>query len=183
MKRTTAFLAAIAFFAVCSVNADYSVWDKGMWPESWPKELEPLRKQARTFEGPLDADRRYLIPFTKQEDFESAWPHLLKVKSKGAPIILLRGPKTDFFEVKPAGVLIKCPPPRTDKLAKPETPLPGRMDVRTKWSNTTYIELVVDGQVVDLNRIPLPQDTPIIDERFKDGQTKSPNRSGGQRGN
>jgi hypothetical protein len=183
MKRTTAFLAAIAFFAVCSVYADYSVWDKGMWPESWPKELEPLRKQARTFEGPLDADRRYLIPFTKQEDFESAWPHLLKVKSKGAPIILVRGPKTDFFEVKPAGVLIKCPPARTDKLAKPETPLPGQMDVRTKWSNTTYIELVVDGQIVDLNRIPLPPDTPIIDERFKDGQNKSLNRSGGQRGN
>jgi len=37
---------------------------------------------------------------------------------------------------------------------------------------TTYIELVVDGQIVDLNRIPLPVDTPIIDERFKDGQKK-----------
>jgi hypothetical protein len=169
MKRTIVFLAAIAFLAVCSAHADYSVWDKGMWPESWPKELEPLRTQARTFEGPLDADRRYLIPFANREDFESAWPHLLKVKSKGAPLILVRGPKTDFFEVKPAGVLIKCPPARTDK---PETPLPGQMDVRTKWNNTTYIELVVDGQIVDLNRIPLPPDTPIIDERFKDGKTK-----------
>jgi hypothetical protein len=38
--------------------------------------------------------------------------------------------------------------------------------------NTTYIELVVDGDIVDLNRIPLPADTPIIDERFKDGQNK-----------
>lgn len=40
---------------------------------------------------------------------------------------------------------------------------------------TTYIELVVDGLVVDLNRIQLPPDTPIIDERFnsdKDGTTK-----------
>ena len=45
---------------------------------------------------------RYLIPFIKREDFESAWPHLLKVKSKGAPLILMRGGKTDFFEVKPA---------------------------------------------------------------------------------
>ena len=33
--------------------------------------------------------------------------------------------------------------------------------------NTTYIELVVDGDIVDLNRIPLPADTPIIDERFQ----------------
>jgi hypothetical protein len=35
-----------------------------------------------------------------------------------------------------------------------------------------YIELIVDGEIVDLNRIPLPPDTPIIDERFKDGKTK-----------
>jgi hypothetical protein len=172
MKGTIALLAAIATFAVCSAYADYAVSDQGRWPESWPKELEPLRKQAQTFEGPMDADRRYLIPFTKREDFESAWPHLLRVKSKGAPIILVRGPKTDFFEVKPAGVLIKCPPARTDKLARPEIPRPGQMDVRTKWNNTTYIELVVDGQIVDLNRIPLPADTPIVDERFKDGKTK-----------
>jgi hypothetical protein len=38
--------------------------------------------------------------------------------------------------------------------------------------NTTYIELVVDGEIVDLNRIPLPADTPMIDERFTDGKTK-----------
>jgi len=33
------------------------------------------------------------------------------------------------------------------------------------------IELVVDGDIVDLNRIPLPLDTPIIDKRFKDVHT------------
>src|SRR5258708_2207813 len=96
----------------------------------------------------------------------------VKVKSKGAPIILVRGPRTDFFEVKPAGVLIQSPPAQADKLANPETPIPSKMDVRTKWRNTTFIELVVDGDIVDLNRIPLSQDTPIIDERFKDGQNK-----------
>jgi hypothetical protein len=41
-----------------------------------------------------------------------------------------------------------------------------------------YIELIFDGDIVDLNRIPLPPDTPIIDERFKDGQSKSANRNG-----
>ena len=138
MKRTIPFLAAMAFFAVCSVYADYSVWDKGMWPESWPKELEPLRKQSRTFEGPVWLYVRYLIPFNKREEFESAWPHLLKVKSKGAPIILMRGPRTDFFEVKPAGILIHTPPVQTDKIANPETPFPGEMDVRTKWPNGHY---------------------------------------------
>jgi hypothetical protein len=169
MKTSTASLAVIGLCVVCTLRGEYAVSDTGDWPDSWPKELEPLRKQAQTYEGPLDADRRYLIPFTKREDFEAAWPHLLKAKSKGAPIILVRGPKTNFFKVQPAGVLIKALPQRTDK---PETPLPGKSDVRTKWNNTTYIELVVDGEIVDLNRIPLPPDTPIFDERFKEPKGK-----------
>jgi hypothetical protein len=173
MKRTIAFLAAIAFCAVSTaVYADYGVSHEGTWPKSWPKELEPLRKQARTLVGPLAAFQHYQIPFTKREEFEAAWLHLLKVKSKGAPIILVRGPKTDFMEIKPAGVLIHSPPEGTDKRANPETPVPGRSNARASWVNTTYIELVVDGDIVDLNRIPLPADTPIIDERFKDGQNK-----------
>jgi hypothetical protein len=133
MKRTTVFLAAIAFCAVSSaVYAEYSVADKGMWPESWPKELEPLRKQARTLVGPLVEQRHYEIPFTKREEFESAWPNLLKVKSKGAPIILVRGPKTDFMEVKPAGVLIHSPPPgQSDNPATPEAPIPAQTNERT----------------------------------------------------
>jgi hypothetical protein len=44
--------------------------------------------------------------------------------------------------------------------------------VRTKRSNTTFIELAVDGEIVDLNRIPLPAHSPIVDERFKDGASK-----------
>ena len=155
MNRRTALLAAIACFAVCStVHALYAVRDKGMWPDSWPKELEPLRKQSRTYEGPTLLIRRYLIPFTKREEFEAAWPHLLKVKAKGAPIILTRGPKTNFFAVNPAGVLILTPPVDADKGA------------------ASSIELVVDGEIVDLNRIALPADTPIIDERFKDEKKK-----------
>jgi hypothetical protein len=178
MKRTTVFLAAsfltaIAFGAVSSVvYADYGVVDKGTWPESWPKELEPLRKQSRTLEGPRVPYRHYEIPFTKREEFESAWPHLLNVKSTGAPIILVRAPKTDFMKIEPAGVLIHSPPAGTDKRANPETPLPGKTNARTTWIDTTYIELVVDGDIVDLNRIPLPADTPIVDERFKDGEKK-----------
>ena len=82
-------IAAIAFFAVCStVYALYDVSNRGEWPKTWPKELEPLRKQARTLEGPLHPHQHYAIPFTKREEFESAWPHLLKVKSKGAAVRL-----------------------------------------------------------------------------------------------
>jgi hypothetical protein len=150
------------------VNADYSVSDKGAWPKSWPKELGPLRKQARTLEGPLVLFRHHEIPFTKREEFETAWPHLLKVKSKGAPIFLVRAPKKGFSQVKPAGVFIHSPPAQTGNR---EAPI-NSTNTRERWMWTTYIELVVDGDIVDLNRIPLPADTPIIDERFKDGKKK-----------
>lgn len=168
MNRRAAVVAAITFFVACSAaHALYSVWDKGAWPETWPKELEPLRKQARTYEGPMVATRFYLIPFTNRAEFEAAWPHLLAVKSKGAPIILVRGPKTDFMKIEPAGVLIHTPPIGSKQAAQPATPIPGQTNPRTTWMNTSFIELVVDGDVVDLNRIALPPDTPIIDERFE----------------
>ena len=35
------------------------------------------------------------------------------------------------------------------------------------WRARTEIDLIVDGKVVDLNRIALPADTPIIDRRFQ----------------
>jgi hypothetical protein len=169
MKRTFALLAGIAFCAMSSLYTDYGVVDKGTWPESWPKELEPLRKQARTLEGPQILLRRYEIPFTRRDQFESAWPRLLQVKSKGAPLILVRGPCTFLGANIKAGVVVHSPPAGTDRRANPESPIPGQSDPRATWMWTTYLELVVDGEIIDLNRIPLPPDTPIIDERFKDG--------------
>jgi hypothetical protein len=161
MKRTIVVLAALVLCAVCSAYADYSVWNTGTWPESWPKELEPLRKQARTLVGPLVEYRNYAIPFTKREEFEAAWPHLLSVKTKGAPVILRRGPSFWLDHETDVGVCIHTPPegqaPNTDIKA-----------VNGNWEQTIYIELIVDGSIVDLNRIPLPADTPIIDERFKE---------------
>ena len=180
MTRTTAFLAAIAFCVACStVYALWSVSDKGTWPPSWPEELEPLRKQSRSLTGGLVNLTRYEISFTKRKNFESAWPHILKVKSKGAPVILVRAPDTTLGARINAGVRIHCPPAQTDKRTNPETPISGQLDVRTKWMYTTFIEVVVDGATVDLNRIPLPADTPIIDERFADKDKKAVNRSGG----
>ena len=60
-----------------------------------------------------------------------------------------------FLGDNKAGVVVHSPPAG-------EKDIPGTV-------RTTYIELVVDGDIVDLNRIPLPSDTPIIDHRFKDG--------------
>jgi hypothetical protein len=152
MTRAIVFLAAIPFCTAGSVSADYGVTDKGTWPQSWSKELEPLRKQARTFEGPLVLNLHYAIPFTKREEFEAAWPHIVKVKTKGAAIHLRRGPNF-FLGGSKAGVVVHCPP-----AGQAEGPI--------------YIDLIVDGDVVDLNRIPLPADTPITDGRFKDAVRK-----------
>ena len=165
MKGAAAFLAAVVFCLACPVRAEYSVRERGEWPANWPAEMEPLRKLARTYEGPKVLYRRYLISFDKREQFEAAWPHLLKVRGKGAPIVLKRGKTTDFFRVHPAGVIILTPPVQVDRRgANPDRAPRGEM-------NATHIELFVDGQVVDLNRIPLPPDTPIVDERFKDVAT------------
>ena len=127
MKTTIAVVAAIAFCAVGPADADYSVTGKGTWPKTWPKELEPLRKQASTFEGPLHPHQHYAIPFSKRDEFESAWPHILKVKSKGAAVRLVRGPNF-FLGGHKAGVVVHSLPP-------------GQGDDEAG----TYIELVVDG--------------------------------------
>jgi hypothetical protein len=152
MKRTTVLLAAIAFCAVGTAFADYSFRDEGTWPKTWPKELEPLRKISRTLIGNKQLLRHYAIPFTDRDEFESAWPHILKVKSKGTSLRLMRGP--DFFlSGGTAGVVLHCPP-------------------ENKSDEPVTLDLVVDGAIVDLNRIPLPPDTPINDGRFKDAKNK-----------
>jgi hypothetical protein len=174
MKRTRDLLAGLAISVVCStVYAIYGVNDTGTWPKSWPAELEPLRKQSRTLEGPMAANRHYAIRFGKREEFEAAWPHILKTKSKGAPVFLVRGPNFFLGGESKAGVVVHCPPEgQADNPATPEGPIAGVVDLRMRWMNTSYIDLVVDGEIVDLNRIPLPAETPIIDERFKEGEKR-----------
>jgi hypothetical protein len=156
--------------ATTSSLALYEVNDSGTWPQTWPRELEPLRKQVRTLTGPTVLLRHYEIPFTKREEFEAAWPHLLKVKSAGAPIVLRRAPDDWMgFPIK-ASVRVHTPPEGADKRANPERPLPGQSSVAGTWMWTSYIEPIVDGNVVDLNRIPLPADTPVVDQRFTENK-------------
>jgi hypothetical protein len=170
MNRRVAFVfATIVLGAWGWASADWAVSHTGAWPQTWPKELEPLRKQAGTIQGSLVDLVIHHIPFSKREDFEAAWPHLLKVKTKGAPIVLVRSPGTHWhFGKTTAGVLIHCPPGGKDP-DPPVGPNERVSNVIDRWLYSTWIELVVDGQIVDLNRIALPPDTPIVDQRF-DGQ-------------
>jgi len=199
--------------AVCF--AMYSVADKGLWPDSWPEHLERLRAQART----LDHGQHVVheIPFNTPEEFAAAWPHILTLKSKHAPLVLLSSPNKWLGQPMTAGVRLWCPetgklvtakgkdyqvypagaessipggkflkigPPWPDDITSESGALPEYVgidgdkwrgydpkDARKGrfiplWRARLEIQLIVDGHIIDLNRIPLPADTPIIDKRF-----------------
>lgn len=158
MVRGFLALTATLLCAAAVAKADFSVSKEGAWPKDWPAELEGLRKQARSFEGPRQPLHHHGISFSSRKEFEAAWPHILKVKSKGAPIVL-RKPTSFWLGKGKAGLCIHTPPSGQD-------PVEGS-EAKGHWEKTIYIELIVDGAIVDLNRIALPEDTPIIDQRFK----------------
>ena len=169
MKRIVASSVVLALLAAGSTAFGlYSVSDTGTWSKNWPRELETLRAQSRTLVGPTLAARHFAMRFQDRDEFEAAWPHILKVKSKGAPIYLVRGANF-FLGKKQTGVVVHCPPEgQWENPKTPEAPIEGYpSESRSRWQMMNYIELSVDGQVVDLNRIPLPPNTQIIDERFK----------------
>ena len=53
-----------------------------------------------------------------------------------------------------------------------DAPIVDGKDAKGNWEQTIYIELIVDGEIIDLNRIQIPPDTPIIDERFAEPANK-----------
>jgi hypothetical protein len=59
LKARILTTAAVVLCVVTAAHAIYGVSDEG----GWPKELEPLRKQARTLVGPQAMNRHYAIPF------------------------------------------------------------------------------------------------------------------------
>src|SRR5271157_4764588 len=102
----------VAAGMACGVSyAAATFQQKGTWPSSWPEELNPLRERASTMV--IMAGNRevwYEIPFYSREEFERAWPHIISLKSKGAPIILESSPFTNFLgKVLTSGVRILWP--------------------------------------------------------------------------
>jgi hypothetical protein len=160
MKRSAIVVSTLVVALTSAAYAEYTFENKGTWPDTWPKELDGPRTQSRTLAGPKEMFLHYAIPFKKRAEFEAAWPHLLKVKTPRAPIVLRRGPSFWLGKEQAAGVCVHTPPDG-------EPPIHGK-DAAGNWERTIYIELIVDGEIVDLNRIELPPETPIIDERFKD---------------
>lgn len=167
MKARIAFLSAAAVCGLCSAaHALYSLNETGTWPKSWPRQLEPLRKQSRTLVGPMVEQQHFAIRFSSREEFEAAWPHLLKVKTKGAPVFLVRGPNFFLGEGVKCGVIVHSPPIGQSKNPNtPEAPIPGVTEPRMRWMNTTYLDVVVDGDVINAERLRLPAHTPLLDQR------------------
>jgi hypothetical protein len=169
--------------------------DRGAWSSDWPKELEPYRARASTIsEQPLGGGYVYAIPFADRADFEKIWPILVKLKSKSAPLILRSGgvevqrrwrinlsdkADNEYSHGWPqgtyAGVKIYAPsqslyPKESDAHAGAEA-----QDRSSMGRSTTVIELLVgDGKVIDLNRIRLPAETPIVDNRVFEYEQKQP---------
>lgn len=165
MKQSVLLLTVTLCLMGSSVYAEYTVSNRGEWPETWPQELEPLREQSRTLEGPRLPQLHFQIPFKTREQFEAAWPHLLKISSQGAPLILWQSSQARLGNFE-AGVFIHTPPSQFKDEVNPDTP-GETIKKGSYWRYYTYIELIVDGKIVDLNRIQIPPDTLIIDKRFE----------------
>ncbi len=180
MKRTIAFLAIVAFCAMCStVYAVYLCSDEGTWPKSWPKEMEPLRPRSRTLVGPIFLQEHYQIPFTKPEEFEAAWRHFLKVKSKGAHHPGAR-PEDGFYGDQTRGRSHSLPTADTDKQANPEEELAGN---RQKPEGTLDVDHVhrAGGGWPDCRFEPHPAASRYADNRRAVQDGRQPNAQPKQR--
>src|ERR1035441_8595001 len=96
---------------VCAVGFSLvMVEGRGTWPLSWPKELDSLRDRARTV-GVANGvqENVYEIPFYNREEFERAWPYIVALKSKGAPVILEGSSSTYHGRALTSGVRVLWP--------------------------------------------------------------------------
>lgn len=169
----------LVFCGVSFVWGLDAVGPGGKWPESWPKELEPFRAQSSTRLSGIAQSLTYEIPFNNRADFEAAWPHLLKIKTQGAPVCLVKHSTPGLRGEIRAGVYVRCPPSERGELNMKR--VVEAVPKGTKWEpyrgRMISLELVVDGEIVDLNRIELPAETPIIDARFMEQKEKPNSKS------
>jgi len=216
-------LAVLVLAAVPFLVSLVAEGEGGAWPYDWPVELEDVRAQAKTFDVGIGV-RIYQIPFESREQFEAAWPGILRAKSHGGtlalcavgsegdgwpgasneqPAVRIYGPSGGFVRMPEPGkelvedatsstieglkALIEQgkalyggePWPESAHLPSGDLPeyVAGEwVDGRLTWVPATPgkltlsrarvdIEVVVDGEIIDLNRIHLPPDTRIIDKR------------------
>jgi hypothetical protein len=219
MHRYMIKLGVFAFLAsIISLPAGFTVTtevETGMWPKSWPKELEPLRNNARTYNVATALHEIiYEIHFQDRNVFERAWPLLLGLKSKGGTLTLCKVEST-----RPKQEVLFSNDVPSIRIHAPESGLVGNLVAGPPWPPTALLpngelseyvtsseihgektwvpvtiekarnemekghfmwlmrarvdlELIIDGKIIDLNRIRIPSDTPIIDKRWPAEESK-----------
>jgi hypothetical protein len=105
-----------------------------------------------------------------------------KLFNNKVPVVRIYGPAYNSSTSKPGGKKLRPAPPWPESIMLPTGELPEYVTIlkdgttwvplleKTKetvciWRARIDIELVVDGKIIDLNRIRLPVDTTIIDKR------------------
>ncbi len=193
-------IGLVVIFVTASISfASVIIWREGKWPGPWPKQLKPYRQQTTTIDVSGDIEETvFEISFEKRDEFEKAWPEILKLKSEGAPLILEKGPSeykagSAIIEkgirilwlstqkiIMDDGTELRDNPAefafvRTSTGELPEyviekdgewIPYTGQDQPGPRHRTRVDIVLITDANIVDLNRIPLPAETSIIDKRF-----------------
>jgi len=217
-------LAALVLAATPLWLAMARTGEGGAWPNDWPVELEDVRAQATTTRWDrTPGELLYQIPFESREQFEVAWPGILRAKSRGGTLTLYRvgSPGEGWPGVSNEGPAVRILAPSggysalTERQRGPQPQTLDDMEALVEQGNALHadepwpesaflpngdlaeyvtiefvdgrmtwvaagqddgrlrdlhrarvdIVLVVDGQVIDLNRIRLPADTKVIDKR------------------
>jgi len=143
-----------------SAAISYSAY--GHWPPDWPKELDAWRGSATTFSyAPSNEAGFYTVSFKDHKAFENGWPALLTVERKAdAALILVSEPLHDEVHKR-----MKRKPRGTPTV---QITAHWRLDGDGKIRQGQVIHrirLFVDGKVVDLNRIRIPDGLRIEDRR------------------
>jgi hypothetical protein len=228
MKRAVILLAVVSVLLGSSLaRALILPSNEGRWPTTWPKELEPLRKQSKTLGVATGTQENiYTILFETREDFEKYWPILMSLRTPRSPLTLSRvgtvekgwgdllsnaspcvrirapsggyvggTPKDGRLDLKEleAGTMLFAGAPWPKDMEGPNGELPEyvtsvRSPIGTlSWTSINAvpkkdlgfhhraridIELVIDGKIIDLNRIKLPTDAHLNDRRFPEAVAK-----------
>ncbi len=151
MSHYSRVIPALLFLAVILLSpmafAAVEFGNFGSWPEDWPKELEPLRKDARSFGvGAAIREDIYEIRFKDRTTFERSWPILCQLKSKGGLLTLC---KVESTSPKGWGYLLSNTGPAVRIYASPRGSSVGlasgkRLEVGPPWPSTA---LLPDGNL------------------------------------
>lgn len=173
MRYNKLSVLLIFFGTLCMTSAFAHIEYRagGNWPKNWPEELEVLRPQSKTgyASGATPEATYYEIPFNVREDFEKAWPAIVRLTSKESTLILCSPGESAV-----AQVTIRCPAgAKYKRLGSGEYVISERPSpLQPEHQTQVDVILAIDGKVIDLNRIRFPDNIRVIDYRNLVGDTR-----------